>query len=803
MPFSQLHYTSCERGLSGHSGFQFCAMTPGVDGDVMREVERLTIYEPPLRPAAQDEPSGGGDYPVNLLFTVSKQSETPIIARTVYTGIDFSHRSGNYFVHALIGDAQATARLPVLPIELWDAPFWVSRQGEATLPLLPDSLPPGSISAAALASRWDTGQEDVLARLLVAVAEAMTGGQQVALVDADTSAVCGWIAAVCYLLGPDLGARVTFATYSHDPRRCTTHIIGMVDSAALFQGSMTAHTRLFDFAKGVIPDVAHWPSTVLLARVGVARAFPLWELAKTLEPAAADSLVAAFPVLASAALLQEHQLAMVEVAAAISWLASTAGPRAAGQFPAAVQAALRHPVELLTVERQTDLVDLALRADPAAAIADHHLAGQVEHTLATRMLARLGSGERLRDTIVFRTDHGRKRAVQGCTTWLPRLNAAQVIDLLAWAAAAGVQLPDDVVRSTGENTILALLLDGRAPTDLKRVARHWPSLRRGLLDGLATMPAAVRRTVLTGPGAGLFSDEDFAGHADLHEIWLILLANQGRMSKADACKQLMALRRDQGHIPALDRHLFERLWPAKEWTAAEAAEIAAGIPAAELSNEIIARQLVRIIHDVSQNQHSSGWTDLILRLSEVPERILPAHETTVVHDLASAIRLVRQASNNQAALDDCVASYDSRTPEARTFLGTHLPSLILDWHVPSLRTWNPSLGYVLADCSLNLHLQVCTYIENLLVQEPHKMRFAAWIWVTMRQLTNMQKNTYASYLSGLALRPVHNQWSRQERSQMTKYVKQLQPKGRSTIDLWMKQGERSQPFWRRNRILGG
>lgn len=49
MAFSQLHYTSCELGISGHSGFQFCAITPGVSNEVMREVEKLTFYEAPRR----------------------------------------------------------------------------------------------------------------------------------------------------------------------------------------------------------------------------------------------------------------------------------------------------------------------------------------------------------------------------------------------------------------------------------------------------------------------------------------------------------------------------------------------------------------------------------------------------------------------------------------------------------------------------------------------------------------------------------------------------------------------------------
>ena len=67
-----------------------------------------------------------------------------------------------------------------------------------------------------------------LESLLAAVDQAMDGGQRVLLVGADSAAVCHWIAAACYALGPALGRQLTFATYSHDPRRCLTHVVGAI-----------------------------------------------------------------------------------------------------------------------------------------------------------------------------------------------------------------------------------------------------------------------------------------------------------------------------------------------------------------------------------------------------------------------------------------------------------------------------------------------------------------------------------------------------------------------------------------------
>src|SRR5437764_8470891 len=101
MTFSQLHYTSCESGLSGYSGFQFCAATAGIPREVMREVERHTIYELPSDIRENDSESPDM-FPVNLLYTHGEGSGVTLIARVQFTGLDFSNRSGNYFAHSLV-----------------------------------------------------------------------------------------------------------------------------------------------------------------------------------------------------------------------------------------------------------------------------------------------------------------------------------------------------------------------------------------------------------------------------------------------------------------------------------------------------------------------------------------------------------------------------------------------------------------------------------------------------------------------------------------------------------------------------
>src|ERR1700677_4034611 len=150
MAFSQLHYTSCKNGLASYDGFQFCALTPGVPTEVMREIERLTIYELPPE-AAGDRGGDGRQYPVNLLYTSTEALDHTVISKISYAGRDFSNRPGNYFAHSLVTSRQIDDPQTLLPVELWEAPFWqsartsVTELAPLTEPLARGSLTPGVV----------------------------------------------------------------------------------------------------------------------------------------------------------------------------------------------------------------------------------------------------------------------------------------------------------------------------------------------------------------------------------------------------------------------------------------------------------------------------------------------------------------------------------------------------------------------------------------------------------------------------------------------------------------------------------
>ena len=73
MAFKQLYYTSCEHGLSGYSGYQFNAVTPGVSPAVMREVEDRTLYEPPGWLLADPRARAPDGYPVAFCYGTARR----------------------------------------------------------------------------------------------------------------------------------------------------------------------------------------------------------------------------------------------------------------------------------------------------------------------------------------------------------------------------------------------------------------------------------------------------------------------------------------------------------------------------------------------------------------------------------------------------------------------------------------------------------------------------------------------------------------------------------------------------------
>ena len=587
-------------------------MSAGVAQAVIREVEQLTAYESPDHLQVAPE-ARVGEHPVNLIHTYSEHNGATIIAQVLFTGLDFSHRSGNYFAHTLVIDAPEEDLKAVLPVELWAAPFWRSAQGPATeLPPLPAPLPPGPITPE-LIMEFLAGTPDPvrqLESLLAAVDKAMDGGQRVLLVGADSAAVCHWIAAACYALGPVMGRQLTFATYSQDPRRCLTHVVGAIaDDPSVRLDTAAFYT--FELTSGGVPEtVPPSRAAALLARTGLGGAAALWSAAASLSPLP-GSLAESFPILASAALILDQPLDRQEAEAAIGWLAAPENRVNAGQQGSAVRAVLRQARHDLPVRRQRELAGMAVTADAAGAPGTDTLASQVECAFVDDFLARLDHGLPPDPWTGYRTERGRKAAADGCAHLLPSARPDVALGLLNWAQKARLRLPEDVVRQAGHDVIMTAVLEGATPRGLARTAPVWQALRLGMLDRLRGLPAEAQQVAFSRVGLDLFPPEDLAAYPELGEHWIIDVAARGQLSNVEALIRVVDLRRSQGHVPALDDYLLQRLWPSTGWGPAEAAEIVARLPPGELGAGSVPQWCVAMLYDFPRIGEVSEWMTFV------------------------------------------------------------------------------------------------------------------------------------------------------------------------------------------------
>ncbi|WP_160051675.1 GTPase-associated protein 1-related protein [Nocardiopsis sp. FR26] len=327
MGFAQLYYTSCEQGLSGYAGYQFNAATPGVDPQVLREIERFTVYEPPR----SCPPEQVAEHPVNLCYSPDVGG-VPVLSRVVSSGNDPSGRPGNYFAHSLVSTGSGAGPLPA---ELWEADFWaeapVGDPRQAELAELSEAeVGPGPLDRSrtnAWVRRWPP---EMVTRLLLAADAAVDDGRPLALV-ADSGSVAHWVASLCHLLVPERARQLSFATYCGNPDEALVHVVGVPpgsDTARWADRFTVYDPELDPLDRLPAPEPRAEAVAERLARLGTRRTASLWRRARPYASGGERALADWRPVLAAASLLEEgaprgEDLLMVNawLPRAVDWLA--------------------------------------------------------------------------------------------------------------------------------------------------------------------------------------------------------------------------------------------------------------------------------------------------------------------------------------------------------------------------------------------------------------------------------------------------------------------------------------------------
>ena len=719
----------------------------------MREVERHTIYEPPLALQAAGTRSPD-EFPVNLLYAFNRSPEIVIIARVQFTGLDFSNRSGNYFAHSLITSNPDADLREVLPVELWNASFWQSRQGDrAALAPLPPPQPSGFITRPRIAGflAAEGGTCEQVAALLTATEAAMDAGRQVLLVGPDAENVCQWIAAASYLLGPGVARRLSFSTYSYDPRRCSTHIVGTISAAGPLRADIVRGFHVFDLAQEAVPDVQPTSAALLLARLGVVAAVDLWELARSLRPSLMPSLAEGLPVLASAALMLGHRLTTPELAAALGWLLANGSTVTAEQCAAAVRGALELRLVELSANEKHQLVSVAARGQEPDETSPGALVGLVEQVLVESAFSELDNGDPIGAGIELRTPAARELAADRCSTRLRTSDPQVVVDLLTWAGAVGGEPAEKLVWLAGRDAILPGLLAGKEPPGLAEIAGDWPVLRAGVVAGLATLPASRQQELLSSPAARILRAHDFVADRVLGTEWLITQAHNGGMTRPAALANFVGLRASWRYAPADCTRLIERLWDGRGWIPEEGTELIGLLDVGLLTDDPVWSRLTALLSTLPEPDNIQAWVRFVLRLAELPAEKLPRQQAGLTDELSRLIALTAQARRDtppDEALARLLRGYESGSEQARGLLKHLLPPLLLR---------HSDLSSVVGNCPPDLFRSLCEFSEESLAEYRLDARSIANLVVCM-QLLKTRKSNYGAELEQFVLRPALREW---------------------------------------------
>jgi GTPase-associated protein 1, N-terminal domain type 2/GTPase-associated protein 1, C-terminal domain/GTPase-associated protein 1, middle domain len=748
--FQQLYYTSCERGVAGYAGFQFNALSPGAGTRVMREVERLTVYELP------SWDSSPADAPVNLCHAADAARGSTITANVVYAGADFSGRAGNYFAHALVTDDPDRDFGGLLPVELWESPVWARAEADSTtLPTIAAALPRGSFDrptvAAFLGARADAGI--VLARLLSAVDVVMREGRSLILWTSTSTENAYWIAAVSYLMQAERAREMSFYTYTRRPAQCRAHVIGTVPGTVTSAAALADSFRVFDLTAHTMPDMDVHPLAELLAQVGVLRAAGLWRQAATLAEGRERTLDEWYPVAsAAAALLGIEPLPSGAVAAMAGWL---------GQVPTrSVPLAAPHIENVLTVliDRPDELADDQLRPLLSAAKAAGAVGQQqrLELMLVNRAMTQLELGRPPEAPTRLETVEGIRLAVAGCEGLLGPANAPAVMTVLDWARQAALGLDSRLVERCGVVVGRALpAVEGDRRVVL--IGRAYPAFARGLGEYLAGAGTETAERLLRGVAGELLDSSDLSANPELREIILIHDVRSGQLPPIMALREIIELRASPDDVFG-DARLLARLWPEGLLTVSEASvllslvgEEAPPTPAVDLLNRPL--QGIGVVGDVD------AWLDLCGQTLQHP---VGAQLPAATRQMLKALRGI------EATLDDARRRVKLHDMDWYPVLHDRVEALPrgtgepLRQQLGYLTTFAPRPAEQLGACSWPVFDAVCDQAKAQLGTRPLDHQLAARLFLAVYEL-RASDSRRAQRLETRVLAPVIPGWPRRDR----------------------------------------
>jgi hypothetical protein len=678
MAFQQLYYTSCERGLSGFPGYQFNAATPGVPLDVMREVEKITTYEPPAGLAYASAETRLDAYPVSLCYV---PGEPAVLANVAFVGMDFSNRFGNYFAHALLTATPDPDLGELLPIETWQAPFWASTPADSTeLPALAGPLGAGPLDRQAVQTVLEEhpGRARLPALLTAAVRAVAAGGPSVVVISDDAEDNACWIAAVSYLLPDVLARRLSFTTYHRRPGYCPLHLVGGLPDPGASSSALEGFT-VFDFVEAAGGDAAPHPVAELLARLGPVAADGLWDRAARLGGDLPFELDAWHGPVAAAAAMAGGRLAPVDVNVASAWFVARARELDGGLVDSVAEALLGHAT------RDEDQLRSIIATTRLAGTGRVEGLDDLEARLVDAELAKVEAGQGSGAEPVIGAPAVRERAARSCEVRLATSSAAGTLALLSWAARAAVPVGDDVVRACGARLGIELMGAGR-PGEGRQVVTAWPPLREGLVEWAARSAAANPDVLLRDYGRELdwlIGDRDLSAHPALEEVRSLFAARREPGRRMQALASIASARLRRGQPVGMD-DLIRGLWGGGPWTAADAGFAVELLDPSLTASDLVAARISEALLTAPRTDDPADWAEHLLlcrRLASQPARqLLTAPAGDVLGAVLDLDEVVGGASSSATRAGEGVRQlarrFDTMPPAVRPLVLGRLAELL-------------------------------------------------------------------------------------------------------------------------------
>ncbi|MFF4423501.1 GTPase-associated protein 1-related protein [Streptomyces sp. NPDC001549] len=497
MNLAQLHYTSAPPGPDG-SGFRFTAVSPGVPAALLREAEQLIGYEPPRDAPPRPGPKELAAFPQALSLNVLADGSR-LLARSVYTGADYSGRWGNFHAHAvhLPQPAGSGPAVGELPITAWGSPQWAAATPEAGAPVLAAVPAPGRLDRAALAA-FVAARGPWLAAFFADVRRLGEDqdAPQIVLVEADSEAVARWIMLACSVLPHQRGQWLTFTTYTRRPQLARQQIIGVMPEDGLGLAGQEHRYRVYDATRATAPTAAGepdvWADTA--ARVWQAQRQDLVAEVRRLAAGPYDAgPLAALALAADIALPSPGRTAAADWAAghrdALDGVRLHALARALGR-----PAGDRDPAEVAAAGRLLAALDGWAPPTVCEPLVALTLTEAVRTGAPPAALPTAGAlGAAVRGRLAAELEPGLRAALGG-----PAAEPAHPAGLLRVASVLGVDV-SDLLPGTARQLALALLSDPERAygAGVRAALAELPGLRALVLDRLDALaagdPAAGRR----------------------------------------------------------------------------------------------------------------------------------------------------------------------------------------------------------------------------------------------------------------------------------------------------------------------